>query len=48
VKEKPALASPDHIHFTPKGADRIADLFYESLMVCYDWYLFNKNTEANE
>jgi lysophospholipase L1-like esterase len=32
VNEKPALASPDHIHFTPRGANRIAEMFYESLM----------------
>ncbi|MDR1763831.1 MAG: GDSL-type esterase/lipase family protein [Dysgonamonadaceae bacterium] len=49
VKEKPALAASDYIHFTPKGANRIAELFYESLMVCYDFYEFtNRNTETEE
>ena len=36
--ESPALAGPDHIHFTMKGADRVADLFYKALMVYYDYY----------
>lgn len=40
VKNSPALAAPDYIHFTTKGAERIADLFYESLMVYYDYYRF--------
>jgi lysophospholipase L1-like esterase len=40
VKHSPALAAPDYVHFTTKGAERIADLFYESLMIYYDYYRF--------
>jgi lysophospholipase L1-like esterase len=42
VKNKPSLASPDYIHFTSRGAERIAELFYESLMVYYDYYSFRQ------
>jgi lysophospholipase L1-like esterase len=42
VKNKPSLAAPDYIHFTLKGADRIAELFYESLMIYYDYYNFQR------
>jgi lysophospholipase L1-like esterase len=45
VKNKPALAAPDYIHFTSKGADKIAELFYESLMIYYDYYHFRKDQE---
>jgi lysophospholipase L1-like esterase len=45
VKNKPSLAAPDYIHFTPKGADRIAELFYESLMIYYDYYNFQRDHE---
>ena len=41
VKNSPALASPDYIHFTIRGAERIGDLFFESLMIYYDYYTFN-------
>jgi lysophospholipase L1-like esterase len=40
VKHSPALAAPDYVHFTPKGAERIATLFCETLMVYYDYYRF--------
>jgi lysophospholipase L1-like esterase len=43
VKNKPSLAAPDYIHFTPKGAERIAELFYESLIIYYGYYNFQKN-----
>jgi hypothetical protein len=43
VKTKPSLAAPDYIHFTSKGADRIAELFYESLMFYYDYYNFQRS-----
>jgi lysophospholipase L1-like esterase len=45
VKSKPPLAAPDYIHFSIKGADRIAELFYESLMIYYDYYNFQKNNK---
>jgi Lysophospholipase L1 and related esterases len=40
VNNKPALAAPDYIHFTPRGSDRIAEIFFESLMIYYDYYHF--------
>jgi lysophospholipase L1-like esterase len=40
VKHSPALAAPDYVHFTGKGAERIATLFCETLMVYYDYYRF--------
>jgi lysophospholipase L1-like esterase len=40
VKNSPSLAAPDYIHFNVKGADRIAELFYESFMLYYDYYHF--------
>jgi lysophospholipase L1-like esterase len=40
VRHSPALASPDYIHFTVKGAERVATLFCETLMVYYDYYRF--------
>jgi lysophospholipase L1-like esterase len=42
-KNKPTLAAPDYIHFTSKGADKIAELFYESFMIYYDYYNFQKD-----
>lgn len=40
VRHSPALAAPDYIHFTVRGAERAATLFYETLMVYYDYYRF--------
>jgi lysophospholipase L1-like esterase len=47
VKEKPALASPDYIHFTVNGANKIADLLYKSLMIYYDYTAFVKRSTNN-
>ena len=46
VNSKPALAIPDYIHFTPRGADKIADMFCESFMMYYDYFRFQN--EKNE
>jgi lysophospholipase L1-like esterase len=43
VNNKPAWAAPDYIHFSQKGADRIAELFYESLMIYYNYAQFTAN-----
>jgi lysophospholipase L1-like esterase len=40
VQNKPALGSPDYIHFTSKGAEKIANLFFESMMIYYDYANF--------
>jgi lysophospholipase L1-like esterase len=42
VKNAPPLAATDYIHFSTKGAEKIAGLFYESLMIYYDYYNFEK------
>ncbi len=38
VNVEPALASTDHIHFTPKGAKVVSEWFYEALMKAFDDY----------
>ena len=38
AQEKPSLASPDLIHFSHQGAEKIATMFTESLMLYYDYY----------
>ena len=38
VKHKPALAGPDYIHFTFKGAQEIGDDLAKSLMTYYHFY----------
>ncbi|MCC8146035.1 MAG: GDSL-type esterase/lipase family protein, partial [Bacteroidales bacterium] len=38
VKNSPSLAAPDYIHFNNRGAERIGELFFESLMIYYDYY----------
>lgn len=43
VNNKPPLAAPDHVHFTPRGSDKVAELFFESLMIYYDYYHFVTN-----
>ena len=49
VNSKPSLAAPDYIHFTPRGAEKIADMFCESLVMYYDYYRFqNEKNEENE
>ncbi|HEY1046073.1 MAG TPA: hypothetical protein VGF79_06500 [Bacteroidia bacterium] len=45
VKSKPALGSPDYIHFSQKGAEKIAGIFYQSLMKEYDMYKLRKKLE---
>jgi len=39
VENSPPFAAPDYTHFTPKGARKVAEIFYHSLMSEYDaWY----------
>lgn len=45
VKSKPALGSPDYIHFSQKGAVKISEIFYQSLMKEYDMYLLRKKIQ---
>ena len=42
VKEVPALAGSDYIHFTPLGAEKMGGMLYESLMLYYEYYKLRK------
>ena len=43
VRSSPALAAKDYIHFSEKGSERIAELFHQSWMMYYEYYLFEKS-----
>ncbi|GHV45992.1 hypothetical protein FACS1894180_8840 [Bacteroidia bacterium] len=43
VKEKPTLAAPDYIHFTPRGANKMGEMLFDAMMKYYDFYKFNKH-----
>lgn len=45
VKAKPALAGSDYIHFTPRGADMMGEMFTNALMVYYEYYKWRKKNE---
>lgn len=47
VAANPPLASTDYVHFSPRGARIIAELFYEALNYEYENYRF-KNVEASK
>ncbi len=42
VLANPPLASPDYIHFTPKGANLMAGMFFEAIMLEYGKYKAEK------
>jgi lysophospholipase L1-like esterase len=42
VKNSPALAAPDYIHFSGRGAIRMGELFFDSFMIYYDYYKFDR------
>ena len=44
VNNKPPLAAPDYVHFTPRGSDKIAEILFESLMIYYEYYRFTNNS----
>lgn len=48
VTHSPALAAPDYIHFTSNGANRIAEIFWQTLMVYYDYRDMIKNRQQCE
>ena len=41
VRENPPLAGPDYIHFTPRGAEKMGGMIYETLMLYYEYYKLN-------
>ena len=42
VKARPQLAGNDYVHFTPRGAEAVGDMLFETLMLYYDWYRLRK------
>lgn len=48
VESNPPLAAKDYIHFSPKGAQKVAEVFYESLMLDYEQYLQRRKAQKNE
>jgi lysophospholipase L1-like esterase len=42
VNVEPSLARPDYVHFSPKGARLIANMFYNALIFEYNNYLSEK------
>ena len=42
VKARPQLAGSDYVHFTPRGAEAIGNMFFDTLMLYYDWYRLRK------
>lgn len=45
VKAKPSLAGSDYVHFTPRGAELMGEMFSNSLMVYYEYYKLRKEDE---
>lgn len=43
----PQLAGSDYIHFTPKGAAKISDIFYETLQFYYKFYRMRTGKEQD-
>lgn len=41
VKANPPLASKDYVHFSPRGANLIAEMFYSALIGEYEKYISN-------
>lgn len=42
VKDVPALAGSDYVHFTPLGAEKMGSMLYESLMLYYEYFRLRK------
>ena len=38
VMQVPPLAGPDYVHFTPRGAEKMGDMLFDTLMLYYDYY----------
>jgi len=43
VRNSPPWASPDYIHFSHIGSNKIAGMFYESLIIYYNYIQFKNN-----
>ena len=44
---KKGLAGSDYIHFTTRGAERIAGILHNTLMLYHDYYTFRKKAHAD-
>ena len=42
VKARPSLAGSDYVHFTPRGAEAMGNMLFESLMLYYDYYKWRR------
>ncbi len=42
VGANPPLAGSDYVHFTPRGSARVGEMFNDSFLLYYDWYLWRK------
>lgn len=45
VAADPPLAGSDYVHFTPRGSVRIGEMFSDSFMLYYDYYLWRKKND---
>jgi len=48
VGHKPTWAASDYVHFTKRGADRISEVLWESLMVYYDYRDYMNKAQDNK
>jgi hypothetical protein len=48
VVASPPLASTDYIHFTPKGANLMAGMFFDAMMLEYGKYKAEKRLASNK
>jgi lysophospholipase L1-like esterase len=46
VETNPPLAAADYIHFSPRGALKVAELLFESLMLDYEQFLRRRKIKA--
>ncbi|MBO6170405.1 MAG: hypothetical protein J6O51_10630 [Bacteroidales bacterium] len=46
VKARPSLAGTDYVHFTPRGAEAMGNMLFESLMLYYDYYCWRKKGDS--
>ncbi len=48
VKARPSLAGSDYVHFTPRGAEAMGNMLFESLMLYYDYYKWRRKGGTGE
>ena len=45
VGATPPLAGSDYVHFTPRGSARVGEMFSDSFLLYYDYYLWRKKND---